>query len=72
DTPTEFIAEENTERDYYTKLETNNLLDKKQNKLTAGENIKIDEKTNTISATGGSVNHYENTTQIVQIFYNQK
>ncbi|WP_458257899.1 hypothetical protein [Spiroplasma endosymbiont of Dactylopius coccus] len=53
-TPTEFIAEESTERDYYTKLETNNLLDKKQNKLTAGENIKIDEKTNTISATGGS------------------
>ncbi|MBP1528855.1 MAG: hypothetical protein H9Q65_06415, partial [Spiroplasma ixodetis] len=52
-TPTEFIAEENTERDYYTKLETNNLLDKKQDKLTAGENIKIDEKTNTISATGG-------------------
>ncbi|WP_339047607.1 hypothetical protein [Spiroplasma endosymbiont of Colias croceus] len=54
DKPTEFIAEESTERDYYTKLETNNLLDKKQNKLTAGENIKIDEKTNTISATGGS------------------
>ncbi|WP_458257679.1 hypothetical protein [Spiroplasma endosymbiont of Dactylopius coccus] len=54
DTPTEFIAEENTERDYYTKLETNNLLDKKQDKLIAGENIKIDEKTNTISATGGS------------------
>ncbi|WP_338987853.1 hypothetical protein [Spiroplasma endosymbiont of Dasysyrphus albostriatus] len=52
-TPTEFIAEENTERDYYTKLETNNLLDKKQNKLIAGENIKIDEKTNTISTTGG-------------------
>ncbi len=25
--PTEFIAEEGTERDYYTKLETNNLLD---------------------------------------------
>ncbi|WP_458257526.1 hypothetical protein [Spiroplasma endosymbiont of Dactylopius coccus] len=54
DTPTEFIVEENTERDYYTKLETNNLLDKKQDKLIAGENIKIDEKTNTISATGGS------------------
>ncbi|WP_338986943.1 hypothetical protein [Spiroplasma endosymbiont of Dasysyrphus albostriatus] len=53
DTPTEFIAEESTERDYYTKIETNNLLDKKQNKLIAGENIKIDEKTNTISATGG-------------------
>ncbi|WP_339040796.1 hypothetical protein [Spiroplasma endosymbiont of Apeira syringaria] len=30
-TPTEFIAEEGTERDYYTKIETNNLLDKKQN-----------------------------------------
>ncbi|WP_339047484.1 hypothetical protein [Spiroplasma endosymbiont of Colias croceus] len=53
DTPTEFIAEENTERDYYTKLETNNLLDKKQNKLIAGENIKIDEN-NKISAIGGS------------------
>ncbi|WP_458257443.1 hypothetical protein [Spiroplasma endosymbiont of Dactylopius coccus] len=52
-TPTEFITEESTERDYYTKLETNNLLNKKQNKLIAGENIKIDEKTNTISATGG-------------------
>ncbi|WP_338959304.1 hypothetical protein [Spiroplasma endosymbiont of Tiphia femorata] len=53
DTPTEFIAEKNTERDYYTKIETNNLLDKKQNKLTVGENIKIDEVTNTISAIGG-------------------
>ncbi|WP_338973545.1 hypothetical protein [Spiroplasma endosymbiont of Tricholauxania praeusta] len=52
-TPTEFIAEEGTERDYYTKIETNNLLDKKQNKLTTGENIKIDEVTNTISAIGG-------------------
>ncbi|WP_425382075.1 hypothetical protein [Spiroplasma endosymbiont of Melieria omissa] len=54
DTPTEFIAEERTERDYYTKQETNNLLDKKQNKLIAGENIKIDEN-NKISATGGKV-----------------
>ncbi|WP_342274431.1 hypothetical protein [Spiroplasma endosymbiont of Phycita roborella] len=53
-TPTEFIGEENTERDYYTKLETNNLLDKKQNKLTAGTNITIDEN-NKISATGGKV-----------------
>ncbi|WP_338959453.1 hypothetical protein [Spiroplasma endosymbiont of Tiphia femorata] len=53
DTPTEFIAEKNTERDYYTKIETNNLLDKKQDKLIAGENIKIDEN-NKISATGGS------------------
>ncbi|WP_338973866.1 hypothetical protein [Spiroplasma endosymbiont of Tricholauxania praeusta] len=52
-TPTEFIAEEDTERDYYTKLETNNLLDKKQNKLIAGTNITIDEN-NKISATGGS------------------
>ncbi|WP_338987457.1 hypothetical protein [Spiroplasma endosymbiont of Dasysyrphus albostriatus] len=52
-TPTEFIAEENTERDYYTKIETNNLLDKKQNKLIAGTNITIDEN-NKISATGGS------------------
>ncbi|WP_342218223.1 hypothetical protein [Spiroplasma endosymbiont of Amphimallon solstitiale] len=31
DTPTEFIADKGTERDYYTKQETNNLLDKKQN-----------------------------------------
>ncbi|WP_174480647.1 hypothetical protein [Spiroplasma endosymbiont of Danaus chrysippus] len=54
DTPTEFIAEESTERDYYTKIETNNLLDKKQNKLIAGENITIDKETNTISTTGGS------------------
>ncbi|BDT02599.1 hypothetical protein [Spiroplasma ixodetis] len=53
DTPTEFISEEGTERDYYTKQETNNLLDKKQDKLIAGENIKIDEN-NKISATGGS------------------
>jgi hypothetical protein len=53
DTPTEFIAEENTERDYYTKIETNDLLDKKQDKLIAGTNITIDEKTNKISATGG-------------------
>ncbi|WP_338978820.1 hypothetical protein [Spiroplasma endosymbiont of Panzeria rudis] len=53
-TPTEFIAEEGTERDYYTKIETNNLLDKKQDKLIAGENIKIDEN-NKISATGGKV-----------------
>ncbi len=29
--PTEFIAEKSTERDYYTKIETNNLFDKKQN-----------------------------------------
>ncbi|BDT04960.1 hypothetical protein [Spiroplasma ixodetis] len=53
DTPTEFISEEGTERDYYTKLETNNLLDKKQNKLIAGTNITIDEN-NKISAIGGS------------------
>ncbi len=30
-TPTEFIAEDSTEHDYYTKQETNELLDKKQN-----------------------------------------
>ncbi|CAB1055024.1 hypothetical protein [Spiroplasma endosymbiont of Danaus chrysippus] len=54
DTPTEFIAEESIERDYYTKIETNNLLDKKQNKLIAGTNITIDEN-NKISATGGKV-----------------
>ncbi|WP_342218847.1 hypothetical protein [Spiroplasma endosymbiont of Amphimallon solstitiale] len=53
-TPTEFIAEENTERDYYTKLETNNLLDKKQDKLIAGANITIDEN-NKISASGGKI-----------------
>ncbi|WP_338956685.1 MULTISPECIES: hypothetical protein [unclassified Spiroplasma] len=53
-TPTEFIAEENTERDYYTKLETNNLLDKKQDKLIAGTNITIDEN-NKISASGGKI-----------------
>ncbi|WP_339048009.1 hypothetical protein [Spiroplasma endosymbiont of Colias croceus] len=50
-TPTEFIAEEKAEREYYTKQETNNLLDKKQDKLTAGENIKIEN--NVISATAG-------------------
>ncbi|WP_338986265.1 hypothetical protein [Spiroplasma endosymbiont of Thecophora atra] len=41
--------------DATTKVYVNNLLEKKQNKLIAGENIKIDEKTNTISATGGKV-----------------
>ncbi|WDA53612.1 MAG: hypothetical protein PPFGHCPK_01333 [Spiroplasma endosymbiont of Drosophila atripex] len=51
--PNEFIAEDSTERDYYTKIETNNLLDKKQEKLIVGENIKIDEN-NKISAIGGS------------------
>ncbi|BDT02506.1 hypothetical protein [Spiroplasma ixodetis] len=50
--PTEFIAEDSIERDYYTKIETNNLLDKKQNKLIAGTNITIDEN-NKISASGG-------------------
>ncbi len=30
-TPTEFIAEDSTEHDYYTKQETNELLNKKQN-----------------------------------------
>ncbi len=30
-TPTEFIAESNKDNDYYTKQETNDLLDKKQN-----------------------------------------
>ncbi|WP_342218658.1 hypothetical protein [Spiroplasma endosymbiont of Amphimallon solstitiale] len=30
-TPTEFIVDESVERDYYTKNETNDLLDKKQN-----------------------------------------
>ncbi|WP_339042279.1 hypothetical protein [Spiroplasma endosymbiont of Apeira syringaria] len=49
-TPIEFIAAENTERDYYTKIETNDLLDKKQDKLIQGENITIDEN-NKISAT---------------------
>lgn len=40
--------------DATTKVYVDNLLDKKQDKLIAGENIKIDEKTNTISANGGS------------------
>ncbi|WP_342218880.1 hypothetical protein [Spiroplasma endosymbiont of Amphimallon solstitiale] len=52
-TPTEFIIEESAERDYYTKQETNDLLDKKQDKLTAGTNITI--KDNVISATSGEV-----------------
>ncbi len=81
-TPTEFIAEPNKDNDYYTKQETNELLDKKQNiddnnlqttvkqivpainenkvnidkkqdKLIAGENIHISD-TNVISATGGN------------------
>lgn len=60
DTPTEFIAEENTERDYYTKLETNNLLDKKQDKLIVGSNINIDE-TNTISA---NLTNYYNKSEV--------
>lgn len=54
-TPTEFIAEPNNDNDYYTRQETNDLLDKKQDKLIAGENIKIDKKTNTISASGGKI-----------------
>lgn len=52
-TPTEFIAENNNNDNYYTKTETNELLDKKQNKLIAGTNITIDEN-NKISATSGS------------------
>ncbi|WP_174480816.1 hypothetical protein [Spiroplasma endosymbiont of Danaus chrysippus] len=40
--------------DATTKVYVDNLLDKKQDKLIAGENITIDKKTNTISATGGS------------------
>ncbi|CAB1053951.1 hypothetical protein [Spiroplasma endosymbiont of Danaus chrysippus] len=40
--------------DATTKVYVDNLLDKKQNKLIAGENITIDKETNTISATGGS------------------
>lgn len=38
---------------YYNKQETDGLLENKQNKLTAGENITIDEN-NVISASGGS------------------
>lgn len=38
--------------DYYNKEETEGLLEDKQNKLTAGENIIIDEN-NVISSTGG-------------------
>jgi len=52
--PTEFIAEAGTGHNYYTKQETNELLDKKQDKLIAGNNITIDEN-NKISATGGKV-----------------
>ncbi|WP_395473118.1 hypothetical protein [Spiroplasma endosymbiont of Nomada rufipes] len=40
--------------DATTKVYVDDLVGKKQDKLIAGENIKIDEKTNTISATGGS------------------
>ncbi len=40
--------------DATTKVYVDNLLDKKQDKLIAGENITIDKETNTISATGGS------------------
>lgn len=39
---------------YYNKQNTNDLLDLKQNKLVAGNNITIDPVTNIISATGGS------------------
>ena len=39
--------------DYYDKTETDTLLADKQDKLTAGDNITIDQETNTISATGG-------------------
>ncbi|WP_342275785.1 hypothetical protein [Spiroplasma endosymbiont of Nebria brevicollis] len=59
-TPTEFIAETNNDDNYYTKQETNELLDKKQDKLTAGTNITI--KDNIISASGGEVdlsNYYK-------------
>lgn len=38
---------------YYNKTNTNLLLASKQNKLNAGDNIVIDEQTNTISSTGG-------------------
>lgn len=44
--------------DAYTKAETDNLLNKKQNKLVAGDNIQIDPETNTISATGGVADAY--------------
>ncbi|WP_339047055.1 hypothetical protein [Spiroplasma endosymbiont of Colias croceus] len=40
---------------FETDATTKEYVDKKQDKLIAGENIKIDEKTNTISATGGKV-----------------
>ncbi|WP_425381699.1 hypothetical protein [Spiroplasma endosymbiont of Polydrusus pterygomalis] len=42
-TPTEFIAEDNTEHDYYTKIETNELLNKKQDKLKVGSFLNINE-----------------------------
>lgn len=41
---------------YYTKSETDNLLDEKQNALTAGENITI--ANDTISASGGAAVFY--------------
>lgn len=39
---------------YYTKQNTNDLLNLKQNKLVAGNNITIDPVTNIISSSGGS------------------
>ena len=38
---------------YFTKTEINSMLDGKQDKLVAGDNITIDENTNVISASGG-------------------
>ncbi|WP_339039610.1 hypothetical protein [Spiroplasma endosymbiont of Andrena trimmerana] len=51
--PIEFIATESTERDYYTKIETNDLLDKKQN--IEDNNLKTTNK-NVVSAINEMLN----------------
>ena len=48
--------------DYYTKTETDNLLDDKQDVLTAGDNINI--VNNVISTTGYEISKLENGTKI--------
>ncbi|WP_342266596.1 hypothetical protein [Spiroplasma endosymbiont of Villa modesta] len=52
-TPIEFIAEDSIDNDYYTKQETNDLLNKKQDKLIAGENIKIENNVISTTSSGG-------------------
>ncbi|WDA54784.1 MAG: hypothetical protein PPFGHCPK_01254 [Spiroplasma endosymbiont of Drosophila atripex] len=66
-TPIEFIAAENTERDYYTKIETNKLLDKKQDKLIAGEGIAIENNVISTTKSGESLWEYDpNSSNILQ------